>query len=198
MEGVRLPIRSLEAMARRNIYLAGFMGTGKSTVGRELARVTGRKFVDLDLELERWIGMPIPRIFEEHGEPWFRQQEKVLALEMAGTANRVVATGGGTLMVPEVFQAFQASGLLVCLYTRREDLIQRLERSDRRPLLLGGDVPAKVDRIMAERAAIFERIKIRVDTTEMTPLETARKIADLLNTRQRILDRLQEQYIDLS
>jgi len=94
-------------------------------------------------------------------------------------------------MVPEVFQAFQDSGLLVCLYTRREDLIQRLERSDRRPLLQGGDVPAKVDRIMAERAAIFDRIKIRVDTTEMTPLETARKIADLLNTRQRILDRLQ-------
>lgn len=198
MEGVRDRIRSLQAMIRRNIYLAGFMGTGKSTVGRELARVTGRKFVDLDLELERRIGMPIPRIFEEHGEPWFREQERNLSLEMAETANRVVATGGGTLMVPEVFDAFQASGLLVCLYTRREDLIQRLERSDRRPLLRGGDVPAKVDRIMAERAAIFERIKIRVDTTELTPMETARKIADLLNTRQRILDRLQEQYIDLS
>lgn len=185
-------------MGRRNIYLAGFMGTGKSTVGRELARVMGRKFVDLDLELEFRLGMPIPRIFEEQGEAWFREQERQLALEMAQTANRVVATGGGTLMAPEVFTAFQSTGLLVCLYTRREDLIQRLERSDRRPLLRGGDVPAKVDRILAERMAVFERIKIRIDTTELTPMETARKIADLLNTRQRILDRLQEQYIDLS
>lgn len=185
-------------MLRRNIYLAGFMGTGKSTVGRELARVMGRKFVDLDLELERRHGMPIPRIFETHGEAWFREQERALSLELAGLANRVVATGGGTLLDPEVFTAFSSSGLLVCLYTRRDDLIRRLERSDRRPLLQGVDVPARVDALLAQRKAIYDGIKIRVDTTELTPMEAARKIADLLNTRQRILDRLQSQYIDLS
>ena len=185
-------------MIRRNIYLAGFMGTGKSTVGRELARVMGRKFIDLDLELERRVGMPIPRIFEEHGEAWFREHEKALAVEVAGLANRVVATGGGTLMDPEVLGAFQASGLLVCLYTRRDDLILRLERSDRRPLIQGADMEARVDALLAQRKAIYDGIKIRVDTTEMTPMEVARRIAELLNTRQRILDRLQSQYIEIS
>lgn len=185
-------------MLRRNIYLAGFMGTGKSTVGRELARVMGRKFIDLDLELEKRVGMPIPRIFEEHGEAWFRAQEKALALEVAGLSNRIVATGGGTLMDPEVFSAFGTSGLLICLYTRRDDLIKRLERSDKRPLLTGGNVAEKVDALMQARKELYETIKIRVDTTELTPMEAARKIGDLLNTRQRILDRLQSQYIDLS
>ena len=185
-------------MIRRNIYLAGFMGTGKSTVGRELARVTGRKFVDLDQELERRLGMAVSQVFQVHGEEFFRAHEKALALEMAATSSRVVATGGGTLLDPETFEAFQASGLLVCLYTRREDLVTRLERSDRRPLLAGVDIPARVDSLLAERGGIYDRIKIRIDTTELTPMETARKLAELLNTRQRILDRLQQQYYDLS
>ncbi|HXE71273.1 MAG TPA: shikimate kinase, partial [Candidatus Nitrosotenuis sp.] len=93
--------------------------------------------------------------------------------------------------------AFSRSGLIICLYTSRDDLIQRLTRTDKRPLLRGGELADIVDRLLAERQSLYSKIKIRVDTTNLTPLEAARKIHDLLNTRQRILDQLQTTYIEL-
>ncbi len=184
-------------MAKRNIYLVGFMGTGKSTIGRELARVVGRKFVDLDQEIEKRHGASISQLFAKHGAEWFRQREQELCLEVAQECNRVVATGGGSLLNPVNFQAFERSGLLICLYTQRDCLIERLERTDKRPLLHNTNIPERVDTLLEERSALYERIKIRIDTTNHTPLETAKRIADLLRTRQRILDRLRDQYIDL-
>ncbi|MGM9991275.1 MAG: shikimate kinase [Candidatus Bruticola sp.] len=186
-------------MAKHNIYLVGFMGTGKSTIGRELARVMGRKFIDIDQELEKRHGGSIPSLFKEHGEKWFRDKEEELCLELAKSTNRVVATGGGSLLNPVNFAAFQNSGLLICLYTQRDCLIERLGRSERRPLLQNTDnLGERVDQLMQERRYLYERIKIRIDTTNYTPLETAKRIAELLNTRQRILNRLRDQYIDLS
>lgn len=184
-------------MAKRNIYLAGFMGAGKSTIGRELARVLGRKYVDIDSALEQRHGCTVPEMFTNHGEAWFREQERELCLEIANTCNRVVATGGGTLLNEEVFSAFQNSGLILCLYAQRECLLERLSRTDRRPLLREGDLEERVDSLLQQRQSLYDRIRIHVDTTNLTPMETARKIADLLNTRQRILDQLLDQYIDL-
>ncbi len=184
-------------MAKRNIYLAGFMGTGKSTIGKELARVLGRKFIDIDSELELRHGCSVEQMFARYGESWFRERERELCLEIAQTVNRVVATGGGTLLNDEVFEAFQSSGLLMCLYAQRDCLIERLSRTDRRPLLNEGDIEEKVDTLLAQRQALYDKIRIHVDTTNLTPMETARKIADLLNVRQKILDKLMDQYIDL-
>lgn len=184
-------------MAKRNIYLAGFMGTGKSTIGRELARVLGRKYIDVDSELEQRYGSAISEMFASHGEAWFRARERELCLEIADTGNRVVATGGGTLLNDEVFAAFQDSGLILCLYAQRDCLLERLSRNDKRPLLREGDLEERVDNLLKQRQALYDRIRIHVDTTNLTPMETARKIADMLKTRQRILDQLLDQYIDL-
>ncbi|MBI3928910.1 MAG: shikimate kinase [Armatimonadetes bacterium] len=185
---------------KRNIYLVGFMGTGKTTIGRELARVMGRKFVDVDLELERRLGMTVNQVFELHGEPYFRNREKELAMELAGVTRRVVATGGGTILDPEIYEAFQRTGLLICLYTERDNLVSRLKRTDKRPLLKAPDpheVEQKVDRLMEERRAIYGKVKIRLDTTDLTPMAAARKIHDLLSMRQKALEELQSQYIEL-
>ena len=188
----------LTKVTRHNIYLAGFMGTGKSTVGKELARLMGRKFVDTDQALEQRLGLSVTEIFTRHGEQFFRQQEKELALELSGQLNRIVATGGGTLLDPDVRRAFTATGLIICLFTQREQLVQRLERSDKRPVLRGENVARKVDELLARRKEIYDTISIRVDTTSLTPTEAARKIHDLLKIRQRILDHLQNQYIIIS
>ncbi len=186
-------------MAKHNIYLVGFMGTGKSTIGRELARVMGRKFIDIDQELEKRHGGSVSSLFKEHGEQWFREREEELCAELAQSSNRVVATGGGSLINPANFEAFQKSGLLVCLYTQRDCLVERLERNEKRPLLQNvDDVGERVDQLFQERRYLYERIKIRIDTTNYTPLETAKRIAELLRTRQRILNKLRDQYIDLS
>ncbi|MEW6279614.1 MAG: shikimate kinase [Candidatus Eremiobacterota bacterium] len=184
-------------MTRRNIYLVGFMGTGKTTIGRELARVMGRKFLDVDLELEKRLEMTVNEIFDTHGEEFFRTRERELAREVAAMTNRVVATGGGTIVDPDTFELFNQNGLLICLYTRREDLVGRLQRTDKRPMLRG-DVEDRVEKLMEERKRIYDRVKIRIDTTELTPLTAARKIQELLNTRQQILQRLSDQYIELS
>lgn len=173
------------------------MGTGKSTIGKELARVLGRKFVDIDSELELKYGLTVEKMFSQHGESWFRERECELCLEIAALGNRVVATGGGTLLNDRVFEAFQSSGLLLCLYAQRECLLERLSRTNRRPLLNNVDIEEQVDKLLAQRQALYDKIRIHVDTTNLTPMETARKIADLLNVRQKILDKLMDQYIDL-
>ena len=188
----------MSKVSRHNIYLAGFMGTGKSTVGRELARLMGRKFVDTDHAIEQRVGLSVSDIFAQHGEAFFRECEKELAIELAGTMNRIVATGGGTLLDPEVRRVFSATGLIICLFTQREQLVQRLERTDKRPTLRGDSVARKVDDLLAKRKAVYDTISIRVDTTHLTPTEAARKIHDLLKIRQRILDHLQSQYIVIS
>jgi len=185
-------------LTRRNVYLAGFMGTGKSTVGRELARLMGRKFIDTDIALERRLGMTVSEAFAQKGETFFRAEEKALALQLTETHSRVVATGGGTLLDPDVRKAFAQTGLIICLFTNKDELVQRLERTDKRPLLRGESVRSKVDELLEKRREIYDKISIRVDTTNLTPQEAARKIFDLLKIRQRVLDQLQSQYIEIS
>lgn len=184
-------------MAKRNIYLVGFMGTGKSTIGRELGRVMGRKFIDIDQELEKRFGCTVSEMFKQHGEAWFREKEQELCLEISASSSRVVATGGGSMLNPVNFEAFEKSGLMICLYTQRECLIERLERTDKRPLLQDGDIAERVDSLLEERRGLYDKIKIRIDTTNYTPLETAKRIAELLKARARILDKLCSRYIDL-
>ncbi len=188
----------MPGVSRRNIYLAGFMGTGKSTVGRELARLMGRKFVDTDAELEQRFGMTVGEMFKAQGEQAFRENERALALQLSESSNRVIATGGGTLLDAQVRRALRETGLVICLFTQQEQLVARLERTDKRPLLKGENIVRKVDELLQKRREVYDTISIRVDTTHLTPQEAARKIFDLLKIRQRILDQLQSQYIVIS
>lgn len=173
------------------------MGTGKTTIGRELAKVMGRKFLDIDLELERRLGMTVNEIFDTHGEAFFREKERELAIEVAELTNRVIATGGGTIVDPDTYQLFSGNGMMICLYTQREDLVGRLERTDKRPMLRGV-VKDNVARLMEERKRVYDQVKIRINTTHLTPMTAARKIHELLNQRHKILDELSTRYIELS
>lgn len=183
------------AVTRRNVYLAGMMGTGKSTVGRELARLMGRKFIDTDAALERRLGMSVSECFTREGEAYFRAHEKALALELAALNNRVVATGGGTLLDAEVRRVFQETGLVICLFTEKDELVSRLGRTEKRPLLQGENIDQKVEDLLRQRKEIYDQISIRVDTSNLTPQGAAGKIFDLLKLRQKILEQLQSQYI---
>lgn len=185
---------------RHNIYLTGFMGTGKSTIGRELARFLGKKFVDMDELIEKRLGMTVSEIFDQKGEEFFREQEKIVARELAEQTGRVVATGGGTMLDEEIRRLFVGTGLIICLFTEKDQLIQRLKRTDKRPLLRGGEekVAEKVEQLLEERKDAYSEFSIRVNTTNMTPQEVAKKIIDTLTTYQRILDKLHEQYIVIS
>ncbi|MBT9585731.1 shikimate kinase [bacterium] len=175
--------------ARRNVYLVGFMGTGKTTIGRELARLMGRKFIDVDQEIERRFTLTVAEIFASRGESVFRQAEEDVALELSAETNRIVATGGGTILNPRIFDAFEGSGMLVCLYTQQQDLVDRLQRTDKRPLLKGQseeEVRLRVERLLEERQVVYNKVAVRIDTTSLTPLSAARKIHDVVSVRQRV------------
>ncbi len=177
------------AIPRNNLYLVGFMGTGKTTIGRELAKVMGRKFVDVDHALEKQFGKSVIQIFEEDGEDAFRDAERALSLELAATENKVIGTGGGTIMDPVNLEAFQRSGLLLRLYTRESNLIGRLQRTSKRPLLKGEtpqEVEEKIRRLLAEREEVYGKINLRLETTDLTPLIAARKVHDFLKARPEL------------
>src|SRR5947208_12794232 len=103
---------------RSNIVLVGFMGTGKTAVGRELAARLGRGFADTDVWIVEEAGVPIPQIFAGEGEAAFRMREARAVARAAGLSGAVIATGGGALGTDENVERLRSSGVLVCLTAR--------------------------------------------------------------------------------
>ena len=157
--------------AQKNVVLTGFMGTGKTTVGRILADRLGYGFVDTDEVIESRAG-PIPEIFEREGEPGFRDMERSVARELAGRAGLVIATGGRMMLDPECAACLQPAGHVVCLTATVETTLERIGDTAQRPLLDVGDAPTRVRELLAERAEGYGRF-IAVDTDGCTPDEVA-------------------------
>ncbi len=135
-----------------NIYLIGLMGSGKTSIGKVLARKIHRRFVDTDLEVERTLGQTIPEIFASQGEEAFRQAETAALRDLAKRRNRVVSTGGGAVLSKENIELMRSSGKVVWL-KRRPELILQGKRIRQRPLLAKD--PHKIYDIAAEREAIY-------------------------------------------
>lgn len=176
------------------------MGTGKTTIGRELAKAMGRKFLDTDHVLEERFGKSVNEIFADEGEEVFRAAEQALSLELAASENKVVATGGGTVVDPVSFEAFCTSGLMLRLYTREGNLIGRLQRTAKRPLLLGEtpeEVTEKIKRLMLEREAVYNKVNLRLDTTDLTPLIAARKVHEFLRSRPELFSQMPDSPLEL-
>ena len=130
---------------KANIFLTGFSGTGKSTVGRETARRLGWRYVDTDTEIVRTAGKSIDAVFRDDSEARFRELERRSLAEACRGERQVVSTGGGIVMDEANRQLMEASGLVVCLEARPETIHSRLATQDRdsgkaevRPLLGGG------------------------------------------------------------
>ncbi|MBC7813145.1 MAG: shikimate kinase [Burkholderiales bacterium] len=160
----------------RNIIVTGFMGTGKTTVGRRLAELTGRRFVDMDDVIIERGGMTIPEIFAQKGEAGFRALEAQVCRELAAQNGLVIATGGGALVNAENRAVMQAAGLLVCLSATPDALWSRLEsEAAGRPMLANGDWRG----LLEKRRAAYDEITHQVDTTGKTPDEVAQEIIEL-------------------
>ena len=166
------------------------MAAGKSTVGRNLARLLRREFIDIDAAIEEKTGVTVSHIFEIEGEPGFRKREAKLLAEVADAngGGAVVATGGGIVLREDNRELMRASGAVVYLRAARELLLERLKRAraDARPLLQD-DPEGVITRLLAERGPIYAAAAdITVDVRAATPLGTARKIAaELQNLEQK-------------
>ncbi len=140
-----------------NLYLVGFMGTGKSTVGRQVAKQLGFRFLDSDYEIERRQGKVVAKIFAEEGEPAFRDMEREF-IERGHPAQRcVVACGGGLVVAPGMLELLQASGVVICLHASIETILQRTMHTTHRPLLQVDDPAERVRQLYAQRDEIYRR-----------------------------------------
>ena len=163
----------------KNIVLIGFMGTGKTSIGRLLATRLGCAFHDLDKKIEEQHGMSIPAMFAQHGEPYFRAREKEAVRDAAGRTNLVIATGGGTVKDPENIALLRQNGVLVALTADADTILQRTAARGARPVLDradAGDRRAAVMRLLEERRTLYEEADITVDTSGRSPLEAAEYI----------------------
>jgi 3-dehydroquinate synthase len=162
-----------------NLILTGFMGTGKTAVGRALARRLGRAFVDMDAIIEERAGEPIARIFAEEGEAAFRRMEADLCRELAAQQGLVIATGGGALLPEDNLAMVRASGPVICLTASPEAILRRLANGGDRPLLNAHDRRARIAALLAERAEAYGRIPLQIDTTGLSVKEVAYRILAL-------------------
>ncbi len=161
-----------------HLVLTGFMGTGKTAVGRYLAQQLGRPFVDMDEEIESRVGKPIPRIFAEDGEATFRAMEAALCQELSTRQGLVIATGGGALVDPTNHALMLGSGTVVCLGCQVDEILQRLRRpgSPSRPLLDVPDPRTQMERLLEARREAYEAVPWQVDTTGLSVAQAAARV----------------------
>jgi shikimate kinase len=148
-----------------NVFLVGPMGSGKSAVGRQLARRLGLAFVDSDDEIERRTGVDIPFIFEKEGEAGFRQREAEVIDELTRRDGVLLATGGGAVLAPANRERLRSRGCVVYLRTSVDQQLQRTRHGNDRPLLDTPDPRGTLLRLQAQRAPLYEEAaSIVVDT----------------------------------
>ena len=165
----------------RAVVLTGFMGTGKSVVGRELARLLGWRFVDADEVIARRAGMSIPEIFRRLGERAFRAMEREVVTELCRGGEVVVAVGGGAIVDPRNLERMRECGLVVCLTASEEEILRRMEGVSDRPLLQVSDRRGRVAELLSRRARHYAKADAFVDTTGKSPTEVAREVLDIIS-----------------
>jgi shikimate kinase len=139
-----------------NLFLIGLMGSGKSTVGRSLAKKLHKQFIDTDEAIEQKSGVSIQVIFDIEGEEGFRQRETQMLDELTHQRGIVIATGGGAVIKPENRKILRERGYVIYLQASADDLYQRIHKDTSRPLLKTANPRETLRRLLAERAAFYE------------------------------------------
>ena len=166
-------------MSHRNIILIGPMGSGKSTIGNIIARRLHREFQDSDHFIEERTGVDVARIFDVEGEQGFRERESNALNELLSENNRVIATGGGSVLRQQNQQLLKQKGYLVFLDTTVNQQMQRLQRDKKRPLLQTENPRERLESLLLERRPIYLDL---ADLAIKTDKRMARRLAaDIIN-----------------
>ena len=164
------------------VVLVGFMGSGKTSVGRLLARRLGYGFEDMDRRIEERAGRAIAEIFRDDGEEAFREREREEALALSRLRDRVVAAGGGAFTRPETRALLQEGALTVWLRCDLDRILARVPADGARPLAGNRDI---MRALLAEREPFYRMADVAVDASSGTPREVADRIVGLIEGRNR-------------
>lgn len=141
-----------------NLILIGMMGSGKTTVGRSLAKHLGKSFIDSDKEIQKNTGVSIPHIFDIEGESGFRQRETAVILDLIRRDNMVLATGGGSVLAEKNREMLRQNGIIIYLKATVHDLWQRTKHDRNRPLLQTEDPYAKLTELYHQRDPLYQEL----------------------------------------
>ena len=166
-----------------NIYIVGFMGTGKNVVGKEVARQLKQQFVDLDSLIEQQEEKQIPQIFTEDGEEYFRGVEKNILLKISMGINLVVSCGGGIVLDKENIQIMKKTGVVICLSARPEVIIARTKGYRHRPLLNVENPAERISELLEIRAPFYAQANYTIDTSDLPISEVVNKILEYVEAR---------------
>lgn len=165
----------------RPLVLVGLMGVGKSTVGRRLATMLDRDFVDADDAIEEAAQRSIPEIFDEFGEAYFRDGERRVIARLIEEERGVIATGGGAFIDAETRALILDKALAVWIDADIDTLVERTSRRGTRPLLNDGDPKAILTRLFNERQPFYRQAQLRVISKDGPHVETARAIIEAID-----------------
>ncbi|MEO8309114.1 MAG: shikimate kinase [Pseudomonadota bacterium] len=164
-------------LGKRNIYLIGPMGTGKSAVGRHIGRLLGVSFYDSDAEIERRAGVDIPYIFDREGEARFRAREREALAALCQKEPIVLATGGGAVLAPESRKLLHETGIVVYLQTSLAQQLHRVGKGRGRPLLRDANLPERLAQLRVVRDPLYQEI---ADVTMSTDNRRVARVANLV------------------
>lgn len=165
----------------KNIILIGFMGSGKSSVGKKLAEKLGIDWLDMDTEISEKEGKSISEIFEEHNEDYFRDLETKYLYKIINIKNVVLSTGGGVVLKKENIDLLKNIGTVIFLHADSEQLMEQLKDSTDRPLLKGENVEDKIKSMLEQRDTIYVgAADIIIQTTGKTIENVVEEIISLL------------------
>jgi shikimate kinase len=141
-----------------NVILVGMMGSGKTTMGRVLAKQLDKEFVDSDEEIQHRTGVTIPHIFDVEGEQGFRQRESSVIADLLRRENLILATGGGAVLMGQNRAAMRENGIVIYLKASVHDLWQRTRHDRNRPLLQTDDPHARLAELFQQRDALYQQV----------------------------------------
>ena len=160
-----------------NIYLVGFMGTGKTSVGRALAKKKSWNFIDLDELIELKQQRRIVDIFAQDGEPYFRKIEKKFLKQVSTQKKFVVACGGGVVLDPDNIKLMKKTGILICLRATCEAILKRVSTNTLRPILNVAKPLERIELLLKMRAPYYMQAHKTIDTSELSVKQVVAKIS---------------------
>ncbi|MBA7498515.1 MAG: AAA family ATPase [Clostridia bacterium] len=167
-----------------NIVLTGFMGTGKSKIGKRLAERLGMSYLDTDELIEEREKDSVPAIFKKRGEEYFRRLETKVVKEVALLDNFVISTGGGVVLREGNIRLLKKNALIVCLFASPEVILKRTKGDDNRPLLGVNNQKKRIEELLALRKPYYEKADFRVDTSALDSEGVVEEIIEFLEKEE--------------